>query len=129
MDLIGAVAVIEKAGRTLLIKQGSDKPLTGMWRHPGGKIQENETPIECLKREIREELGLEIEVIDKEPEFVMESEYDSGMFGFFRARVKSGKLSIEEREIDQAAWFRREEIMELDLMKATRYFYSKLVDK
>ena len=43
-------------------------------------------------------------------------------------RVKSGKLSIEEREIDQAAWFRKKEIMGLNLMKATRYFYSKLVE-
>ena len=128
MDLIGAVAVIERKGRTLLIKQGSKKPLPGQWRHPGGKIQENETPAEGLKREILEELGLEIEILGSEPALVMESEYDSGMFGFFRARVKSGKLSIEEREIDQAAWFRKKEIMGLNLMKATRYFYSKLVE-
>lgn len=35
-----------------------------MWEFPGGKIEPGETPQECLKREISEELDVEIEVLD-----------------------------------------------------------------
>ena len=122
MDLIGGVAVIEKEGRTLLIRQSQSKPLGGQWRYPGGKFGEGEDPIDGLKREIREELGLEIEIKGREPVFVAASEYDSGRFGFFVARVVGGNLSIDSREIDQAGWFRPKEIQELNLMNVTQRF-------
>ncbi len=36
------------------------------WLPPGGHLEENETPPECAKREVREETGLEIELIQQE---------------------------------------------------------------
>ena len=126
MGLIGGVAVIEKQGRVLLIRQSRKKPLGGQWRHPGGKFEEGEDPLEGLKREIMEETGLIIEVMGKEPLFVAESDYDSGRFGFFRARVVGGELSIESSEIEQAGWFTPKEIMGLNLMAATMTFYQNV---
>ncbi len=54
-------AVIEKDGKVLIgkrIRSFMGHP----WEFPGGKIEPGETPEECLKREIREELGVEIQV-------------------------------------------------------------------
>jgi A/G-specific adenine glycosylase len=58
-------AVIHQAGQYLLAKRPSGVLLGGMWEFPGGKLEEGETLPEALKREICEELNLEIEVGDQ----------------------------------------------------------------
>ncbi len=55
-------AVIRKNGRVLIAQRPLDGMLGGLWEFPGGKREMDETLEECLRREIREELRLEIEV-------------------------------------------------------------------
>ena len=55
-------AVIEKEGKILCAQRPQNDALAGLWEFPGGKIEPGEAPEVCLKREIQEELGLEIEV-------------------------------------------------------------------
>jgi A/G-specific adenine glycosylase len=57
-------AVIWQEGRLLLTQRREDKMLGGMWEFPGGKCEDGESLEDCLRREIREELALEIEVGD-----------------------------------------------------------------
>jgi A/G-specific adenine glycosylase len=62
--LIG-VAVIWNSRHEILIDQRKqDGLLGGLWEFPGGKIEPGETVAACIQREIREELGIEIEVGD-----------------------------------------------------------------
>ncbi len=57
-----AVGVLIRAdGATLLAQRPSSKVYSGYWEFPGGKIEPGEPVAEALKREIREELGVEIE--------------------------------------------------------------------
>lgn len=55
-------AVICRAGSLLITQRPADGLLGGLWEFPGGKVQPDEQLAECLKREILEELGSEIEV-------------------------------------------------------------------
>lgn len=55
-------AVILKRGRVLIDQRKPDAMLGGLWEFPGGKVQPGETPPAALAREVREELGIEIEV-------------------------------------------------------------------
>ena len=55
-------AVIERDGAYLVTRRPSGVHLAGMWEFPGGKCDDGETLQACLSREIREELGCEIEV-------------------------------------------------------------------
>ncbi len=60
------VAVIWNEQRQILIDRRRPGGLMGgLWEFPGGKIEPGETVVECIKREIREELGIEIEVGDR----------------------------------------------------------------
>jgi ADP-ribose pyrophosphatase YjhB (NUDIX family) len=60
----GAEAVcFDERGRVLLGRRGLD-PGKGLWDLPGGFLHEDEHPLDGLRREIREETGLEVDPID-----------------------------------------------------------------
>ncbi|MDH3977046.1 MAG: 8-oxo-dGTP diphosphatase MutT [Gammaproteobacteria bacterium] len=48
-------------GRVLITRRPEGKDQAGWWEFPGGKIDVNESPLEALKRELNEELGVTVE--------------------------------------------------------------------
>lgn len=62
---IGVAVIYGKDGRILIDRRKQEGLLGGLWEFPGGKIEPNETFAECVKREIKEELGIEIKVNDQ----------------------------------------------------------------
>ncbi len=57
-----AAGLIFRAGRLLITQRFKDAHLGGLWEFPGGKVEPNEKFEDCLKRELCEELDLEVEV-------------------------------------------------------------------
>ena len=55
-------AVLQRAGTVLLARRPSEGLLGGMWEFPGGKVEAGESLEDCLKREMREELGVQVRV-------------------------------------------------------------------
>jgi A/G-specific adenine glycosylase len=55
-------AVIRKNGRVLIAQRPFGGRLGGLWEFPGGKVEPGETLPQCLRREIKEELGVRIKV-------------------------------------------------------------------
>jgi 8-oxo-dGTP diphosphatase len=58
--LVSAVALVDADGR-VLVQQRAHGALAGLWEFPGGKIEDGETPAIALIRELREELGIDVE--------------------------------------------------------------------
>ena len=58
--MIDVVCGVIENGDKYLITQRGDKTNYGKWEFPGGKVKENEYPFNSIKREIKEELNLEI---------------------------------------------------------------------
>jgi 8-oxo-dGTP diphosphatase len=54
--------ILVENGKVLLIKRGRD-PFKGEWAIPGGRIEDDETAEQCAKREMKEETGLDVEII------------------------------------------------------------------
>lgn len=54
--------LVFRSGKLLITQRRPGTHLAGFWEFPGGKQQPGETLPECLKRELREELGIEVEV-------------------------------------------------------------------
>ncbi|MCP2177307.1 (deoxy)nucleoside triphosphate pyrophosphohydrolase [Williamsia maris] len=59
--IVVAGAVID-AGRLLLAQRARPEHLAGLWELPGGKVEPGETTAEALRRELDEELGVEVTV-------------------------------------------------------------------
>ncbi len=57
-----AAGLVFRAGRLLLTQRRAGDHLGGLWEFPGGKREAGETFPECLRRELREELAIEVVV-------------------------------------------------------------------
>ena len=51
-------AIIFHHGRVLIAQRAQDDRMAGLWEFPGGKVESGETPMECLQRELFEELEM-----------------------------------------------------------------------
>ncbi|MCB7479698.1 (deoxy)nucleoside triphosphate pyrophosphohydrolase [Christiangramia sediminis] len=60
-------ALIEDNDRILCAQRSAEMKLPLKWEFPGGKLENGETLEDCLKREIKEELGLEITILERLP--------------------------------------------------------------
>ena len=83
----------------ILVTQRSEKmKLPLKWEFPGGKLEENESEIDCIKREILEEINIEIEVVKQ----LSNSVYDYGSFKInlipFIANYVSGEIILSEHK-------------------------------
>src|SRR5437763_15979588 len=57
-----AAGLVFRDGKLLITQRPADAHLGGLWEFPGGKREPNETFEECLARELREELGIEVAI-------------------------------------------------------------------
>ena len=55
-------AIIQNDKNFLIGRRGKDEKSAGMWEFPGGKLEEGESPKECIKRELKEELNIDAEI-------------------------------------------------------------------
>jgi 8-oxo-dGTP diphosphatase len=63
-SILVAAAVIERDGRYLITRRQPGVHLAGRWEFPGGKCEPDETLHACLRRELREELNVDVTVGD-----------------------------------------------------------------
>jgi len=55
-------ALMRDGTRILMSRRRADQPMPGLWEFPGGKVEPGESPTVALAREVREELGCDVEV-------------------------------------------------------------------
>lgn len=60
-----AVGILCEDGQVFIQRRPAGKKLAGLWEFPGGKRERGETPKQTVHRELREELGVEVEVGEK----------------------------------------------------------------
>ncbi|MEM7554472.1 MAG: 8-oxo-dGTP diphosphatase MutT [Cyanobacteria bacterium P01_A01_bin.84] len=60
--VIGVAVIRNEQGQILIDRRLQEGEMGGLWEFPGGKIEANETIEECIKREIKEEIGINIEI-------------------------------------------------------------------
>ncbi len=101
--------VINSKGELLLCKRSMKaRNEKGKWEAPGGQVHFGETREQAIKREIREELGIEIEIIRvlNVADEILKKDKQHWLPTTFLTRIKRGKPKIMEPEkCDEIGWF------------------------
>jgi|SRR5699024_7592791 len=113
MKIIPVVgAIIVKDGKILCAQRGPTKTLPGKWEFPGGKIEQDETLQEALKREIQEELTCTIEVGKQITRTIHTYEFGKVDLTTFYGKIVSGTpVPTEHPHLE---WRSPHELLELD---------------
>jgi NADH pyrophosphatase NudC (nudix superfamily) len=111
-----AAGVLVHDGKALVAVRGQE-PDEGRLDVPGGFVEVDETPVEAVRREMNEELGIEVEVSDDD--YVQSAAHQYGEEGEwlpsmgFRVHWVSGDISPAD-DVADVRWVRREELEDLD---------------
>ncbi|GEK88663.1 (deoxy)nucleoside triphosphate pyrophosphohydrolase [Alkalibacterium putridalgicola] len=127
-DIYVVGAIIEYNGKILCAQRSSSMTLADLWEFPGGKIEGNETHQEALKREIKEELELDIKVDDQLFEETI-YEYDFGRvhLAAYRCGYMKGTPYLSEHKA--VKWLEVEELKDLQWAPADIPIVEKLMQE
>ena len=111
-------AIIVQGGKILLAQNRADADHAFQWEFPGGKIHGNENEETCIIREIREELEIEVAIIQR----LASVEYDYGHKQIclipFLCAMESKTLVLNDHL--SSKWCEPEELLQMNLSGADR---------
>ncbi|MHB8874856.1 MAG: (deoxy)nucleoside triphosphate pyrophosphohydrolase [Myxococcaceae bacterium] len=121
-------AMLEKEGRYLITQRLPGKSLPLLWEFPGGRVQEAEPDEEALARELKEEMGIEVEVGEE----VMHTQhaypnYDID-FRVFRCRLLSPESAIKHVRVHDHRWVTLEQMSGYKFPDADARTLERLLD-
>lgn len=128
---MGVGAVIVEGGRVLLVERGQE-PQKGWWSLPGGLLEVGERLEEAVRREVREETGLEVEVVSVAGVFERILRDASGRPEYhyvlldYLCRVVGGQLQ-PATDASRAAWVARAELAGYRLTEGTLPLLEKIL--
>ena len=117
------LTIIQREGAYFATQRGYGE-FDGMWEFPGGKIEPGESSENTLKREIQEELGVDIVIED----LICTTEYDYPSFHLtmhcYLCSIASGE--IELREHKSALWLTSDKLEDVAWLPADKEVIDKL---
>ena len=121
-----AAAIIEnERGQILIARRREGKSQAGMWEFPGGKLEPKESLEECLKRELAEEMQIEIEPY----QWYGENDHCYGKTQIrliaYKARYKSGTIHLIDH--DEVCWIDVQELSNYTFAPADVKFVDMLL--
>jgi 8-oxo-dGTP diphosphatase len=126
--LVAAVALIDPDFRVLIAERPAGKQLAGMWEFPGGKVEVGERPEETLIRELREELGINVEEPCLAPLTFASHAYEAFhlVMPLYACRRWSG--FVQPLEGQRLKWVRPTELREYPMPPADEPLIPALID-
>ena len=114
--LVTCAIILNPKNQILVTQRSSTMHLPLKWEFPGGKIEANETPEACLIREIKEELNIDIEII--EGLNTNDHQYPDKFIRLmpFICRQTGGEIILKEHA--DYKWLDRKDLLDLDWAEA-----------
>ncbi len=121
---IGVAVIWNDDGHILIDRRRQEGLLGGMWEFPGGKIEPNETVEECIRREIQEELGIEVVVGDRLITVDHAYSHFRVTLNVHHCQYQSGEP--QPLECDEVRWVRLDELQQYPFPKANEKIIEAL---
>ena len=115
-ELSVACAIILQEDKIIITQRSESMRLPLKWEFPGGKIEENETAEECLRREIQEELDIIINILCRLPDSVHQYHDHKVRLIPFVVEYISGKIYLKEHK--QFKLIQKDKLKEFDFAQA-----------
>jgi 8-oxo-dGTP diphosphatase len=125
--LIVTAAIIHKNDKVLITRRPLNKPQGGMWEFPGGKLHDNESPQDALKRELVEELGIEIAVGSIFEVAYYRYEWGPVLLLAYLCRYQISEV-IRNLEVAEHRWIEPEELLRFEMLPADLPIVRKIID-
>ncbi len=122
--LHAAVAVIERRGRILICQRHDHDSFGGCWEFPGGKREPGESWEACLRRELREELGVAIRAIQFYGR--MRHEFKDGTVSFRVFRCAIARGTPHPLDAQALKWVSPRELSQHQFPPANRRLIARL---
>ena len=119
-----AAAIIISRGRILIARRGKGQSHEGLWEFPGGKVEPDENPQQCLERELLEELGLKVQAGRVLGESIDRSDHGSFKILAVTARILEGELLPSVH--DRVEWTDLNDLEGFDLLPADRELWNNI---
>lgn len=123
--LVTAAVIIED--NLLLMAQRSDGHEAGKWEFPGGKVELGEDPRACLRRELKEELGIDAGVGQVLEVVSVPQEGRHLILLYFQCEIREGRP--KPLQCKQVKWFHRDEAELLEKPPADQLFLEKFLKR
>ena len=124
MNIVTAAAMI-RSGQVLIAQRQAGSHMEFRWEFPGGKLELDETPEECIVREIKEELDMEIEVLDIYKVVKFNYKEKDILLLCYLCRLLKGEGKT--LECNDFRWVKRDEIASFDFVPADLLIVEKLI--
>lgn len=99
---VAAGILLDSTGRYLLGQRPEGKPYAGYWEVPGGKIEAGESVFDALKRELQEELGIDIQ--ESEELLVLEHDYPHAYVRLHVSIIRQWQGTPQGQEGQALSW-------------------------
>lgn len=109
-------AIIMKGSKVLIAQRSESMSHPLRWEFPGGKLKQGESPENCIKREIKEELDVEISVDLLLPPVCHDYSINKIKLIPFICKLKSEQIILKEHK--SLAWIEKHEVDNFDLLEA-----------
>ena len=122
--IVVAAAIIRQDQDILLTKRPANVHLANLWEFPGGKVEANESLEAALRRELREELGIEANVLDEFYSTTHHYPHKSVELHFFNCAIASGELRAIE--VAEFRWVKARDLHAYEFPEADRELVDRL---
>lgn len=117
-------AILIKDDKLLIAKRKPNDKLANKWEFPGGKIEDGETPEQCLKREMKEEFDINVSVDEYLGSSIYQYSHVSIKLLAYRTHWEGGTISLKAH--DEFRWVSVKQLQEYDFAPADIPFIKKL---